>query len=153
KLFVIISKEKAKLGSGWQPAIVRRNGILRQEKDGEVSYRQVQFNACPSCGAAVRDADGNYYAKLPEHKRLFCAKCKAPLFVYNGFGAGRQRRTLPLRRWPLADYIRKKAKGVFQALLADEVHCYKGKSTDQARSYGHLASAVQYTINLTGTLF
>ncbi|HMN26688.1 MAG TPA: DUF6094 domain-containing protein [Caldilineaceae bacterium] len=150
KLFVILSKEKAKLGPGWQPAIVRRNAILRKpasppslrEGPGEGSYRRIQFNACPACGAAVRDADGNYYAKLPDNKRLFCAKCQTPLFVYNGF-----------RRWPLADYIRKKAKGFFQALLADEVHQYKGKATDQARSYGHLVQSVRYTINLTGTLF
>jgi hypothetical protein len=92
--------------------------------------------------AAVRDSVGAYLAQLPTHKRLFCPKCAVPLFVYAGF-----------RRWPLADYIRRKAKGFFAALVADEAHLYKGKATDQARSYGHLVGAVRYTINLTGTLF
>jgi hypothetical protein len=144
KLFVILSKERAKLGSGWRPASIRRHAILRKskEEEGTSRFRCVTFNACPACGAAVRDSMGAYLAQLPTHKRLFCTKCNAPLFVHAGF-----------RRWPLADYIRRKAKGFFAALVADEVHLYKGKATDQARSYGHLVGAVKYTINLTGTLF
>jgi len=59
-----------------------------------------------------------------------------------------------LHRWALADYVRRKLDGFFGVLLADEVHQYKGKSTDQGKAFGHLIAAMRVgTLGLTGTLF
>jgi len=38
-------------------------------------------------------------------------------------------------------------------LIADEVHKFKGKSSDRGIAYHQLVQSVDYTINLTGTFF
>lgn len=117
KLFVIVSKEMAKLGPGWEHAFITRKGEP----------------CCPQCYEP--------YPKKPGKTKLFCAKCGAAMFTFAG-----------LRRWPLADYARRKMKGFFKTLIADECHQYNGKSSDQARAYHHMKNATRYTINLTGTM-
>jgi superfamily II DNA or RNA helicase len=59
-----------------------------------------------------------------------------------------------LRRWALADYIRRYLDGFFGLLIGDEVHQYKGKSTDQGKAFDHLVNAMRVgALGLTGTLF
>jgi hypothetical protein len=72
--------------------------------------------------------------------------------------AGHVERDVPqaprLRRWALADYIRRYLEGFFGLLIGDEVHHYKGKSTDQGKAFGHLVGATRLgALGLTGTLF
>ncbi|MFP4345919.1 MAG: DUF6573 family protein [Anaerolineales bacterium] len=69
--------------------------------------------------------------------------CRAPLFE---FGAH-------YRRWPIADYIRLKHPSGFKMLIADEVHQFKGKSSDRALAFHRLIGATRYQLSMTGTLY
>ncbi len=165
KVVAVMSKERAKLGSGWRPAVNKKTiKVIHPSADDTglpVEELRTVFT-CPSCGGVITDSDGVSLTEMPK-KRLFCTspvrhwqgdaddnskgkwvegRCNAPLFTYAGY-----------RRWPLADVIRKQHPHFFKILLADECHQYKGKATDQAESYHHLHLATKYTLNLTGTLF
>ncbi len=70
--------------------------------------------------------------------------CNAKLLDY---GKGK------FRRWPLADYIRKKASRFFGILIADEVHQYKAKESDQGWAFQILVNVIPRTLTLTGTFF
>src|SRR5205823_5868960 len=77
KVVVVMSKERAKLGPGWQPATVqkrRRLRLLKQDPNNpehniETHQRErsalrataeetVTVHTCPKCGAIVRDEEG-----------------------------------------------------------------------------------------------
>ena len=127
--YVIVSKDKAKLGYGWKPAVIERKG------------RKGYY--CPGCGRIILDKDGNpvSFDYLKRNKR-FCS-CGSVLWQ-----ADNQR----LRRFAVSEYIKKHLKGYFDFFIADEVHELKGGSTAQGNSFGALASACGKTIALTGTL-
>ena len=60
------------------------------------------------------------------------------------------------RRYPIADYLRKRYRGLFRTLIADEAHQYQGAGTAQGYAAASLVDACgpQGTaIALTGTLF
>jgi hypothetical protein len=57
------------------------------------------------------------------------------------------------RRWPIADYIRRKCRHVFKMLVADEVHQFRGKDSDRGRAFHHLITATRYHLGLTGTVY
>ena len=67
----------------------------------------------------VKDADGNILEKGRANGAPEDIRCGEPLYQKSR-----------LRRWPLADYIAKQAKGHFQTLICDEVHKSKGGDTD-----------------------
>ncbi len=127
--YVIISKDKAKLGYAWKPAAMEKKG-----RDGLY---------CPDCGQMITDKDGNPsdMADLRKNK-MFC-RCGSALW---------QADNTKLRRYAVAEYIKKYLKGYFDFFIADEVHELKGGSTAQGNSFGSLASASRKTIALTGTL-
>jgi hypothetical protein len=164
KVVAVISKERAKLGAGWQPATIQRQRRLHVvAADGQSTRLEYTLvHTCPKCGAVITDEEGLPLRIMPE-KRLHCTAqvkrwigdpydktqgefktitCDEPLYEIGGF-----------RRWPLSRYIRKKLKGFFKVFIADEFHLFKGKSTDQAGAYHDLVMAAKYTLNLTGTLF
>jgi hypothetical protein len=60
------------------------------------------------------------------------------------------------RRYPLADYLRKRHRGLFRSLIADEAHQFKGAGTAQGFAAASLVDACDpggTTLFLTGTLF
>jgi hypothetical protein len=60
------------------------------------------------------------------------------------------------RRYPLADYLRKRHRGLFRSLICDEAHQFKGAGTAQGFAAASLVDACDpggTTIFLTGTLF
>jgi hypothetical protein len=144
KAVAVLSKEKAKLGPGWRVAVAWRPRRIVTEHDRlgrPLATGVVKLPSCPACGALITDKEGVPQQTTPT-KPVKCHHCDAPLYEFHG-----------LRRWPLADYIRRHCKGFFHTLIADEFHQFKGASTDQAESYHHLVLATKYQINLTGTLF
>jgi len=176
KAVAILSKEKAKLGSGWTNEPLYRWAKIvdevtldeidpsTKERKIEKQVRYVKAVACPKCGVIHRNKKTGTPVLVPPTKRTFCkakvrkfkgqaenaaqgetkrVECGEPLYQ---FGA-------KYHRWPIAHYIRKKMDGFFKCHVADEVHVFKGKSTDQAMAYHSLIMACQFTINLTGTLF
>ena len=133
RIAAVLSKERAKLGPGWRHATVQRH---------IVEGARANALACPACGAVLTDSDDLPLSEAElGAKRRICV-CGEPLYQFEG-----------LRRWPLADAIRRKLPGFFRLLIADEVHQFKAKSSDQGRAFQHLVQACGRTLTLTGTFF
>ena len=126
--YMIVSKERAKLGYAWKPATLYKNGSF----------------ICPDCDGEIADKDGIPVSKdyLSRNKR-WCPECKSPLWEADNS---------KIRRFPLSDYIKRYLKNYFDFFIADEVHELKGGSTAQGNSFGALSSSCRKTIALTGTL-
>lgn len=66
--------------------------------------------------------------------------------------SGEERITRAPRKFPVAKYIKKYYKGKIDYLISDEIHLYKGGSSDQGQAFGDLINASNKIIGLTGTL-
>jgi superfamily II DNA or RNA helicase len=163
KAIAVLAHTTAKLGSGWRHVWIKR----RIEKH--------ELLCCPVCGHPITIYEHGMEVPVTSEeelgqKRLFCRarvsgyeldaqgkvrkdedgrpvwgkrECHAPLFS-NDVGD---------KRFPIADYIFRHHKYDFKMLIADEVHHFKGKSSDRGIAYHQLVQSVDYTINLTGTFF
>lgn len=58
----------------------------------------------------------------------------------------------PPRRYDLSEYIKRAMGGVFDLLIADEIHQFKANDTAQARLASVLAEVIPQRIALTGTI-
>lgn len=142
-LFVILSREQAKLSYRWKAAIVTRavsgSRVLRGE-DG-LPLRRV---CCPACFAPVVDDEGVPLEEADlRRKKLSCERCRSPLWQADCHGP---------RRFPLADYIT-------QAECPGSSTCCSSMSSTNTRlaarpkgSAGTLATACGAVLTLTGTL-
>jgi SNF2 family DNA or RNA helicase len=126
--YVIVSKDRAKLGYAWRPAVIEKQGRYW----------------CPQCQALIADKDGVpvSLSYLKSVKR-FCGRCQSSLW---------QADNARVRRYAISEYIKRHMKGYFDFFIADEVHELKGGSTAQGNAFGALVSSVRKTIALTGTL-
>ena len=144
-LFAVLSRERAKLSYRWQAAYIERwatsrGGLIRDEETGE----PFKVPCCPICAAQIVDKDGvPLTAEEMGRKRRTCAGCRSPLWQADPNGP---------KRYPLSDYIKKRMKGFFDLLTADEVHEYKGRGSAQGIAAGVLADACGRSLTLTGTL-
>ncbi|MCP4592492.1 MAG: hypothetical protein GY842_17295, partial [bacterium] len=57
------------------------------------------------------------------------------------------------RRYSIADYVFHQAPGFFQMLLVDEIHQYKGKSSDRGIAFARLVDSAKWKLGLTGTIY
>ncbi len=152
--FYIIGKEKAKLGYQWRPAVIRK----RNE------------NFCPKCGQLLLDQDG---VPLPVFETNTQGKLKKKYSCQNVVTKWKWSEEYQIMRpkkgicseqlWqpdlnkrnylkPMpAQYIKTKLKGVFDLLIADEIHQYKNQ-TGQGWAFAALANTCKYSVCLTGTL-
>ena len=132
----LLSHSRAKLRYGWRAAVNTR----RWKVDGTL----VTQLRCPSCGAEIL-ADDGAALDWPDLERVqrHCSQCHNALWQ-------------PLidsrRLMPLAIYIKRKHRGVFDLLIGDELHEYKAQHTAQALAFHALMQACPRTIGLTGTL-
>ncbi len=143
-LFVILSREQAKLSYRWKPAVAARHVVAgsaaARDEQGEVAA----LTCCPACFVPVVDDEG-----LPVEgvdlgrKKHTCQRCHAPLWQADCRGP---------RRYPLADYIARRMSGFFDLLLIDEQHEYKARGSAQGLAAGTLAEACKAVLTLTGTL-
>jgi SNF2-related domain len=128
-LFVILSREKAKLGYYWK-------GYAARAREGAL--------VCPECRTPIIDRDG---LPLPQdaldRKKHRCKECREPLWEADSRGP---------RRFPLATYLKNKYPGYFDLLISDECHEYKGAATAQGIALDHLGKAARQILALTGTL-
>ncbi len=168
KWVAIVAHTSAKFGSGWQPAVIQKKA--RDPLNGTI----VDACACPSCGQVVMTEKDGFIVPVTDpaelaEKRRFCQRpvpgwqfensrqikvdadgnpvwglrpCNTPLFQFTG-----------TRRFSIAEYIAKHAKGEFKILLGDEVHQYKSKSSDRGVAFHQLITAARQTLTLTGTFF
>ncbi len=144
-LFVVMSRERAKLSYRWKAAVIERwavskGRLVRDEETGE----PFRVPCCPDCTAQIVDKDGVplTFADLNRRKHT-CAGCDAPLWQADRSGPA---------RYPLADYIKHRMKGFFDLLVTDEVHEYKGRGSAQGIAAGILADVCGKSLSLTGTL-
>lgn len=128
-LFVILSREKAKLGYYWK-------GHAARLKDSTF--------ACPECRTPLIDRDGvPITVEALNRKKQKCKDCREPLWEADARGP---------RRFPLATYLKNKHPGYFDLLISDECHEYKGAATAQGIALDHLGKAARQILALTGTL-
>ena len=80
-LFVVMSREKAKLSYRWMPAVIQRwatskGRLLRDEETGE----PFRVPCCPDCTAQIVDKDGVPLTDTDLNRRKHtCADCGSPL--------------------------------------------------------------------------
>ena len=144
-LFVVMSREKAKLSYRWMPAVIQRwavskGRLLRDEETGE----PFRVPCCPDCTAQIVDKDGVPLTDEDLNRRKHtCANCGSPLWQADKSGPA---------RYPLADYVKHRMKGFFDLLVGDEVHEYKGRGSAQGIAAGVLADVCGKSLSLSGTL-
>ncbi|MEQ6359535.1 DEAD/DEAH box helicase [Thermoanaerobacter thermohydrosulfuricus] len=131
--YYIISRDKAKLGYQYRPAI-----IYSKSKNTLV---------CPHCGKVLMDKNKGIpltFSDFNKRKKSNskCNYCGTALWTVDN---------TKIRRYPPAEYIKRHLKGFFDFFIADEVHELKG-DTAQGQAFGILSSAAKKTIALTGTL-
>ena len=145
--WLIMGETIAKNGPYWRPAAVKDNrGILR----------------CPDCGAQLRgksNGEGNFltFRDLERSRK----RCTAEIVV------GLDADGIPISRpcgsalwqyigkqavWAPADCIHQHMKGVFDYLVADEVHEEKSDSSARANALGALVASCRKVVAMTGTL-
>ncbi len=150
-LFVVMSRERAKLSYRWKAAVIERWAVsggtetrparlIRRSGTGE----PFRVPCCPACTAQVVDRDGVPLtdADLNRRKRT-CETCGSPLWQADRSGP---------RRYPLADYVKHRMKGFFDLLVGDEIHEYKGRGSAQGIAAGVLSDVCGKSLSLTGTM-
>jgi len=161
--FVVLSREAAKLSHLWRPAAVERP----IHRSGGAGQREL---CCPDCFAPIADDEGIPLARAElATKKRRCRQCDGHLWTADAappptHAQGRpvfpsraaRAKDLPARvgprKYPLADYIRRRLPGFFDLLVADEVHEFKGRGSAQGLAAGALADACGKKLTLTGTL-
>ncbi|MEI7847312.1 MAG: hypothetical protein WCK35_16050, partial [Chloroflexota bacterium] len=181
KAVAVVAHTSAKYGAGWEHAFTRQR-LLNRWEDAVVKRHilqnerpeAIQALCCPKCGAPIQieEAGGVTFTATSiddlGDKRRFCHAlipgyelgadgrlkrdehgdpvwgtriCGEPLFQFTG------------RRWAIAEYIAKHAKGAFKLLIADEVHEFSAKASDRGIAFHQLVASSRYTLTLTGTFF
>ena len=167
--FAVLSREMAKLGSGWRPAYVIRKRYTREQITEEESVVDIEETfACPHCGYPVYETEGGHEIALVRHasyfeeRKRYCSQCHEPLFQMthlHGANRSTDARLFDVearpttQRYPIAEFIARRLAGRFKLLLADEAHQMKGQSTDQGYALGSLVRACSKTVALTGTIY
>ena len=144
-LFVVMSRERAKLSYRWLPAVVERWATAGEKlvRDEE-TLEPFRVPCCPDCFAPIVDKDGLPLTlkDLARRKRA-CDECGTALWQADHSGP---------KRYPLADYVKHHLRGFFDLLVSDEVHEYKGRGSAQGIAAGILADACGKSLSLSGTL-
>ena len=144
-LFVVMSRERAKLSYRWLPAVVERwatagEKLVRDEETLEPFH----VPCCPDCFAPIVDKDGlPLTLKDLARRKRSCDDCGSALWQADHSGP---------KRYPLADYVKHRLRGFFDLLVSDEVHEYKGRGSAQGIAAGILADACGKSLSLSGTL-
>ena len=174
-LFVIMSREKAKLSYPWDNQVhwtlpMAGGRLIRTEDDGllirdeadrnvinddgeidiDAAHRWLQrLPRCLECWLPLQDKEGVYLSEqevLTMKKRLKCLSCGAPLWGARSNGDPARNRVA------LAEYAKKKMKGFFDLFVADEVHEYKSRDSAQGIAAGGSAQLCGKSLVLSGTL-
>lgn len=139
--FWIVSRDRAKLGAKWKPAVFTR---------GRLAHKLQAL--CPACGQVPCDEKGRELdlSKLETNRGTCRAidphsgkRCNSPLWTT----------TNDLRRWPPAKIIKSQLpKGFFDYFVGDEIHEEATDFSAQSVAMAALASSAKRVIAMTGTL-
>lgn len=160
--FLIVSRERAKLGAARRAAVWRR---LAPRAGRE------RVPCCPQCGAGVPLSREGVPLTDEEivRGRARCAACRTPLWQAQAapLPPARQGRfrwgdgpRVPVagrtgegpRRFPLADYLRRRARGRLDLAVIDEAHEAKARESAQGMAAAAIAGTARRVLTLTGTL-
>lgn len=137
--FLILSKEKAKLGTRWRP-------VYAEKKVWAYDGKLVRSNhwACPRCHSKLDHdtCDALAAGKVQQH----CDDCGESLFEYTALNAK------GTKRWPLASYLVQRYARRY-SLIVDECHQYASAVTSQSRAVTRLGVASKKALFMTGTLY
>lgn len=152
----LIPREMAKLGEGWEPAVVWRKHHLKV--DGELTT--VVAPHCPRCGEeATRKSGGSEVTMSAGYLKRSKRKCPACDFALwqdaRTFSKPKPGQKFPTKnpRMALAEYIARIYPDRIYAFVADEVHELEEIGTGQGAAFATLSQIAQKVIGLTGTLF
>jgi len=112
-LFVVLSREQAKLSYRWSPGSTRAAGNRGRPAVERRGRRAAATPLLSACFEPVLDDEGLPLEQELERKKQRCGACGDPLWQAD--------RTGP-RRFPLADYIGRRLPGSFDLLIVDEQH-------------------------------
>ena len=140
-LFVVLSREKAKLSHGWRAAFtLKRQSVYYPDLQRWMHYRQP---ACPRCGSILETDEGILEIEDLRKKKHACPACDEQLWQADNAG---------VRRYALAHYIVKKLRGFFDLYILDEAHESKARGSAQGIATAALAQAIPKSLAMTGTL-
>ncbi|MBN1428678.1 MAG: hypothetical protein JXB07_09845, partial [Anaerolineae bacterium] len=166
---LVMSRERAKLMEGWEPAyLVRHQHKARWSRGIEPPEQYanqprivtIDVLMCPTCGQTItriehgeqRPAPLSWLAQQPRR----CAKCGSALWqMKRTFSAPAAGEKSPKRnpRYALAEFLRRRYPGRLGLAIIDELHETKSGATDQGQAMQTLVAAADKAIGLTGTLF
>jgi hypothetical protein len=163
----IISRERAKLGEGWEAAVWWRKRHLPYwevgqtpppQAEGKERVRTQEQAHCPVCAKEIEMTKGGKLASRAwlNEKPRWCSHCKSALWRdKRSFSAVKGGQKFPSKnpRMPLGEYIAGRYPGRVYLLLADELHEMKGLTSDQGNAFSVLANASEKVLGLTGTLY
>ena len=144
-LFAIMSRERAKLSFRRRPAYIERlETQWGRAVIDPLTNRPGKLLCCPRCANVLTDKE-EIHLTHSDLKRNWqsCRLCGETLWQADPKG---------VRRYALAEYIKKRMGGFFKLLVADEVHEYKARGSAQGIAAGILAEACGKVLSLTGTL-
>ena len=140
-LFVVLSREKAKLSHGWKAAFtLRRRSVYHRDLNRWMHYH---YPACPKCGGILETDEGIVEVEDIERRRHACPACGEQLWQADNEG---------VRRYALAHYIVRKLRGFFDLYILDEAHESKARGSAQGIATAALAQAIPKSLAMTGTL-
>jgi len=167
--FVLLSRDRAKLGAPWWHVAgehyVGKDGRRVPLVDGaerlpivartDAGDPVVGFH-CGNCGRELADIPTAAEAKRGKTVRRWtredfrdaprrCPFCGEMLCCQQRLPGGRA-------MYPLSRYLARRWRGLFDLVIADEIHDYKGSGTAQGMMLGTLARAARYTLGITATL-
>ena len=163
-LFVLISRDRAKLGSPWRPAYhpvlvcehpwtrirtpidaplasehpISKRAVRAQDPEDPSRLVPVTFAMCPSCGDFRTPT-----SELPN--QATCQACGQPMWSFQRTAHGRA-------GYPIGRYLARKGRGAFDLLIVDEAHEYKEAGTAQGLILGCLSRAARATLAITATI-
>ena len=176
----VMANSKFKMGAGWEPKVWWRTtqngghyapfaacpkcgGVVHVKRRNGESFIPTSEEMLPTnkrlfcqhmvsgwavdeAGRSARDPSGQrFWADGSKHKKTETSHehvCGYPLFSYT-----KDRRMSP------AEYILKHCHHEFGTYIADEVHQFKGETSDRGIAFQQMVKAVKNTITLTGTFF
>jgi len=175
--FLVVSKETAKLGPRWRPAVTWRRAEAARNLIGDDDrvandtdeQEVVMVACCPTCGGVARDVDGQIITQADIEKRFRAHRsntrcrvlrpaplpdkpdrrvpCGEPLVQVAPLTASSTR-----VRWPLARYMRERYARRYY-LIVDEVHGMAAEDSDQSYAMQDLASGAKRVLAMTGTFY
>ena len=173
---LVLSRERAKLGEGWEAAYnIRRQRIAQWPKTGPIPRQFLdregklldgvtrvvteEIPICPTCAKPISSSQSGEGKTDPikwmKTKPHCCHECGGALWqLVRTFSAPAAGQKFPKRnpRYPIASLLRERYADRVAIVVCDEVHENKSAASDQGRAMQNLVHIANYAIGMTGTL-